>query len=51
MICAVFMALVLLTLLASWRGHGLELTLFCITVVGVLAHLIADMTSPLTLSF
>ena len=51
MIYAVFMALVLLTLLASWRGHGLELTLFCIAVVGVLTHLIADMTSPLRLSF
>jgi hypothetical protein len=51
MIYAVFMTLVLLTLLAWWRGYGLELTLFCITVVGVLAHLIADMTSPLTLSF
>ena len=51
MIYAVFMALVLLTLLASWRGHGLELTFFCITVIGVLAHLIADMTSPLSLSF
>jgi hypothetical protein len=51
MIYAVFMTLVLLTLLVSWRGHGLELTLFCITVVSVLAHLIADMTSPLTLSF
>ena len=49
MIYAVFMALVLLSL--AWRRHGLELTLFCITVVGVLAHLIADMTSPLTLSF
>jgi hypothetical protein len=51
MIYAVFMAFVLLTLLASWRGPGLELMLFCITVVGVLAHLIADMTSPLRLSF
>ena len=51
MIYAVFMALVLLTLLAPRRGYGLELTLFCITVVCVLAQLIADMTSPLTLSF
>ena len=51
MIYAVFMALVLLTLLASWRGHWLELTLFCITVAGVPAHLIADMSSPLMLSF
>jgi len=25
--------------------------LFCITLLGVLAHLIADMTSPLTLRF
>ena len=51
MIYAVFMALVLLTLLASWRRHWVELTLFCIPVASVLAHLIADMTSPLTLSF
>lgn len=51
MIYAVFMVLVLLTLLASWRRHVLELTLFCITVVCVLAYLIADMTTPLTLSF
>jgi hypothetical protein len=51
MIYAVLMALVLLTVIASGRRHGLELTLFCITVLGVLAHLIADMTSPLTLSF
>jgi hypothetical protein len=51
MIYAVFMLLVLLTLLASTRKHVLELTLFCITVVWVLAHLIADMTSSLTLSF
>ena len=33
MIYAVFMVLVLLTLVASWRRHVLELTLFCITVV------------------
>jgi hypothetical protein len=45
------MALALLTRVASWRRHALELTLLCITVVCVLAHLIADMTSPLTLSF
>lgn len=51
MIYAVFMMLVVLTLLASWRRHVLELTLFCITVVCVLAYLIADMTTPLTLSF
>ena len=51
MIYAVFMVLVLLTLVASWRRHVLELTLFCITVVCVLAYLIADMTTPLTLSF
>ncbi len=51
MIYAVFMVLVLLTLVASWRRHLLELVLFCITVVCVLAHLIADMTTSLTLSF
>ena len=48
MIYAVFMVLVLLTLVTSWRRHVLELTLFCITVVCVLAYLIADMTTPLT---
>jgi hypothetical protein len=51
MIYAVFMLLVLLALVASWRSHVLELPLFCITVLCVLAHLIADMTSPLALSF
>ena len=51
MIYAAFMVLVLLTLVASSREHVLELTLFCITVVCVLAYLLADMTTPLTLSF
>jgi len=51
MIYAAFMLLVLLTLVASSRKHVLELPLFGITVLWVLAHLIADMTSPLTLSF
>lgn len=51
MVYAVFMLLVLLTLVASWRGHVLELPLFGATVSWVLAHLIADMTTPLTLSF
>ena len=51
MIYAVFMVLVLLTLVASWRRHVLELALFCFAAVCVLAHLIADMTTPLTLSF
>jgi hypothetical protein len=50
-IYAAFMLLVLLTLVASSRKHMLELPLFCITVLCALAHLIADMTSPLTLSF
>jgi hypothetical protein len=51
MIYAVFMLLVLLALVASLRSHALELPLFCITVLWVLAHLVADMASPLTLSF
>jgi hypothetical protein len=51
MIYAVFMLLVLLTLVASSRKHLLELPLFCITVLWVLAHLVADMTNPLTLNF
>jgi hypothetical protein len=51
MIYAAFMLLVLLTLVASSREHVLELPSFCITVLFSLAYLIADMTSPLTLSF
>jgi hypothetical protein len=51
MIYAAFMLLVLLTLVASSREHVLELPLFCITVFSALAYLIADMTSPLSLSF
>ena len=50
LIYAAFMLLVL-TLGASAREHVLELPLFCITVLWALAYLIADMTSPLTLSF
>jgi hypothetical protein len=45
------MLLVLLTLIAAARKHVLELPLFCITVLWALAYLIADMTSPLSLSF
>jgi hypothetical protein len=51
MIYATFMLLVLLTLVASSREHVLELPLFWVTVLWSLAYLIADMTSPLTLSF
>jgi len=48
---AIFMLLLLLALVASWRGHALELPLYLITVVWVLAHLIGEMTTPLALSF
>jgi len=51
MIYAIFMLLVLLTLVAAWRRHVLELPLFAVTVLWVLIHLVGDMTSPLTLSF
>jgi hypothetical protein len=51
MIYAIFMLLVLLTLMAAWRRHVLELPLFVVTVLWVLIHLVGDMTSPLTLSF
>jgi hypothetical protein len=51
MIYAIFMLLVLLTLLASWRRHVLEIPLFAVTVVWVLVHFVGDMTTPLTLSF
>jgi hypothetical protein len=51
MIYAIFMLLMLLTLIAAWRRHVLELPLFAVTVLWVLIHLVGDMTSPLTLSF
>ncbi|MBV9238088.1 MAG: hypothetical protein JOZ94_19805 [Xanthobacteraceae bacterium] len=51
MIYAIFMLLVLLTLVAAWRRHVLELPLFAVTVLWVLIHLVGDMTTPLTLSF
>ena len=51
MIYGIFMLLVMLTLLAAWRQHVLELPLFGITVLWVLIHLVGDMTTPLTLSF
>ena len=50
-IYAIFMLLVLLTLIAAWRQHVLELPLFAVTVLWVLIHLVGDMTSLLTLSF
>jgi uncharacterized membrane protein YjdF len=50
-IYANFMLLVLLTLVAAWRQHVLELPLFALTVLWVLIHLVGDMTTPLTLSF
>jgi hypothetical protein len=51
MVYAIFMVLILLTLAAAWRGLALEVPLFVLTAVLVLAHLIADMTTPLSLSF
>ena len=51
MIYGTFMLLVLLTLIAAWRKHVLELPLFAVTVLWVLIHLVGDMTTPLTLSF
>jgi hypothetical protein len=51
MLYALFMVLVLLTFGAMWRGHELQLPLFLLTVVLFLLHLVADMTTPLTLSF
>jgi hypothetical protein len=51
MIYAIFMTLVLLTLGAAWRGHTIEVPLFVLTAVLVAAHLVADMTTALTLSF
>ena len=51
LIYAIFMVLVLLTLIAAWRQHVLELPLFAVAVVWLLVHLVADMTTSLTLSF
>ncbi len=51
MIYAIFMLLVLLTLVATWREHALQLPLFALTVAWVLVHVVLDMTTPLTLSF
>ena len=51
MVYALFMILVLLTFGAMWRGHVLQLPLFLLTAVLVLLHVVADMTTPLTLSF
>jgi hypothetical protein len=51
MVYALFMILVLLTMGATWRGHVLQIPLFLLTVAVVLLHVVADMTTPLTLSF
>jgi len=51
MIYAIFMAFVVLTLVAGWRRHASEVPLFILTIVLVAAHLAADMTTALTLSF
>ena len=51
MIYALFMILVLMAFGAMWRENVLQLPLFLLTVVVVLMHLVADMTTPLTLSF
>ncbi len=51
MVYALFMILVLLTFRAMWRGHPLQVSLFLLTVVWMLVHLLRDMTTPLTLSF
>jgi hypothetical protein len=51
MIYALFMVLTLLTFVAAWYKHPLQLPLFLLTIALVLLHLIQDMTTPLTLSF
>ncbi len=51
MVYALFMILVLLTFWAMWRCHPLQISLFLLTVVWMLVHLLRDMTTPLTLSF
>lgn len=51
MVYAIFMLLTLMTLVANWLRHPLQLPLFIVTVVWMAAHLVLDMTTPLTLSF
>jgi len=51
MLYAIFMAAILVVLGAMWRGHRAAMPLFLATVAVTTVYLIADMTSPLTLSF
>ena len=59
MVYALLMILVLVTFAAIWRGHdrphdmsqGLALGLFLVTAAFLLVHVVADMTTALTLSF
>jgi len=48
MIYAIFMAFVVLTLVAGWRRHASEVPLFILTIVLVAAHLVGDMTTALS---
>jgi hypothetical protein len=52
MVYALLMILVLLAFAAMWRGNGVSaLALFVVTAAFLLVHVVADMTTPLTLSF
>ena len=51
MIYALFMLAILIVLGTMWRGHRLAVPLFLVTLAAVVAFLVSDMTSPLTLSF
>jgi hypothetical protein len=52
MVYALLMILVLLAFAAMWRGNGVSaLALFLLTAAFLLVHVVADMTTPLTLSF
>jgi len=55
MVYAALMLLVLLTFAAIWRGDGrsraLAFGLLAATAAFLLAHVVRDMTTPLTLNF
>jgi len=52
MVYALLMILVLLTFGSMWRGNGVSaLALFIVTAAFLVVHVVADMTTPLTLSF
>ncbi|HEY6832892.1 MAG TPA: hypothetical protein VI251_10420 [Pseudolabrys sp.] len=51
MVYALFMLAILIVLGAMWRRHRAAVPLLLVTLVLVVAFLVSDMTTPLTLSF